>query len=96
MAGDNSMPAGIDQGTHGKDPVSRRARAEHYRHYAAEFRALAETRPAGAIRDRLTALASQYDVLARAAWRLRDNSAPADRGRKRRAAKRDRGAVLAS
>jgi hypothetical protein len=95
MAGDSSMPAGIDQGTHGKDPVSRRARAEHYRHYAAEFRALAEARPAGTIRDRLTVLASQYDVLARTVWRPHDNSA-ADRGHKRRSAKRARAAILAS
>lgn len=60
---DASRSAGY-QG-HGATSLSRRARAKHYRHYAAEIRSIAEAKPAGATRDHLLVLAGQYDVLAR-------------------------------
>jgi hypothetical protein len=49
---------------HGPDLLSCRARAQHYRRYAAEIRAIAESKPAGLIRDQLLALARQYELLA--------------------------------
>ena len=39
-------------------------RALHYREQAVKFRDMAEAEPAGALREQLFALASEYDMLA--------------------------------
>jgi hypothetical protein len=56
---------GAGEDGHGEGSLSGRARARHYRHYAAEIRAIAEAKRAGPIRDQLMMLARQYEALAR-------------------------------
>jgi hypothetical protein len=75
---------------HGATSLSRRARAKHYRHYAAEIRAIAEAKPPGAIRRQLLTLAGQYDVLARMVGQPRSRHAAS---RKRKLPRRERAAA---
>ena len=91
---DETEDAGTDG--HPNNFPSPQARAQHYRHYAAEIRGLAEARPAGSIRDQLTVLARQYEALA--GMLAQSRSARAANGlpsRKRRVPKRGRTAAAA-
>lgn len=91
---DETEDAGIDR--HSNNFLSPEARAQHYRHYAAEIRGLAESRPAGSIRDQLTVLARQYEALAGMVGRSRsDRMASGGLTRKRRAPRRSRAPAAA-
>lgn len=52
-------------GAHGTGPVSRQEAAAHYREYAAQIRELASGEPDVTLRRRLTAIADEYEAMAR-------------------------------
>ena len=96
MASDRDETEGAGTDGHPNNSMSPQARAQHYRHYAAEIRGLAEARPAGSIRDQLTVLARQYEALAGMVARSRsDRAASGLPTRKRRVPKRHRTAAAA-
>jgi hypothetical protein len=84
MANDAKEREVIGEIGHQETSRSRRARATHHRRYAAEIHAIAEDRPAGAIRDRLMALAGEYEALARIVGRYDRRAASSDATVKRR------------
>ena len=53
------------EGAHGTGPQSREEAAAHYREYAAQMRELAAGEPDITLRNRLTAIADEYEALAR-------------------------------
>ena len=57
-------PASVE-GVHGTGPQSREEAAAHYREYAAQMRDLASGEPDMTLRNRLTAIADEYEALAR-------------------------------
>ena len=91
MSNHTDATPGAGEGRHSETLPSRRARARHYRHYAAEIRAIAEAKPAGTIRDQLICLARQYELLARMVEQSRE--AAAAPARRRRLPKRERTAA---
>jgi len=96
MASDRNETEDAGTDGHPNNFLSPQARTQHYRHYAAEIRGLAEARPAGSIRDQLTVLARQYEALA--GMLAQSRSARAANGlpsRKRRVPKRGRTAAAA-
>jgi hypothetical protein len=84
MANDAKEREAIGEIGHQETSRSRRARATHHRRHAAEIHAIAEDRPAGAIRDRLMALAGEYEALARIVGRYDRRAASSDATVKRR------------
>lgn len=78
MANDAKEPEAIGEVRHQETSRSRRARAKHHRRYAAEIYEIADDRPAGAIRDRLMALAGEYEALARIVGRYDRRAASSD------------------
>jgi hypothetical protein len=96
MASDRDELEDVRTDGHPDNSLSPEARAQHYRHYAAEIRALAEARSAGSIRDQLTVLARQYEALAGMVGRSHsDRIAGGGLTRKRRVPKRSRAAAAA-